>query len=232
MLAYGGADAAVLSHRTAAAAWDLTPTPAGPLDVTTIRRSVPRPKLRVHKGDTLDPLDDVVRQHDGLPVTTVARTLVDLADAVTPHRLERICHRAVVLRVLDAGELYRRLSRGRWRGARSLRAAVESLAYADPQLTRSELEERFLALVADAGLPAPLTNAQVAGYEVDFLWPERRLVVETDGIAAHLTPTAFEDDRRRDAALQIAGYRVARFTWRQVAHDARRVSMTLRALAS
>jgi len=75
-------------------------------------------------------------------------------------------------------------------------------------------------------------NAQVAGYEVDFLWPERRLVVETDGISAHLTTTAFEEDRRRDAALQIADYRVARFTWRQVVHDANHVSTTLRTLAA
>lgn len=183
----------------------------------------------MHKGNTLDPLDDVVRQRDGLPVTTVARTLVDLADDVTPHQLERICHRAEVLRVLDAGKLDRRLSRGRWRGARSLRSALETLAYADPQITRSELEERFLGLAADAGLPPPLTNAQVAGNEVDFLWPERRLVVETNGVAAHLTPTAFEEDRRRDAALQIAGYRVARFTWRQVVRDPRHVKATLAA---
>jgi hypothetical protein len=230
VLACGGADMAVLSHRTAAAAWDLTPTPAGPLDVTTMRRSVSRPKLRVHKGDTLDPLDDVVRQPDGLPVTTVARTLLDLAQVLTPHQLERACHRAEVLRALDRVEIERCLVNGR--RSRPLREALASLAHADPQITRSELEERFLAIVAGAGLPRPLVNAQVAGYEVDFLWPERRLVVETDGISAHLTTTAFEEDRRRDAALQIADYRVARFTWRQVVHDANHVSTTLRTLVA
>jgi very-short-patch-repair endonuclease len=75
-------------------------------------------------------------------------------------------------------------------------------------------------------------NAQVAGHEVDFLWPARRLVVETDGAATHLTPAAFEVDRRRDAALQLAGFRVVRFTWRQVTEEPGAISATLRALAS
>ncbi len=183
VLACGGIAAGALSHRTAAAVWDLSPLLAGRLDVTSLRRSTSTRTLRVHRGDTLDPLNDVVRQPDGLPVTTVARTLADLA-----------------------------------------------LAAADPDITRSELEERFLALVADAELPRPRVNATVVGHEVDFLWPAPRLVAETDGAAAHLTPTAFDEDRRRDAELQIADFRVVRFTRRQVARHPDGVAETLSAL--
>jgi hypothetical protein len=230
VLACGGVNVAVLSHRTAAAAWDLSPLPTGKLDVTTMRRSAPTAKLRVHEGHTLDLLDDVVHQPDGLPVTTVARTLVDLAGTLTAQQLERTCHRAEILRRLDVGEVERLLAGTRRRGASALRAALATLTRADPDITRSELEERFLALVAAAGLPRPVVNARVARYEVDFLWREQSLIVETDGAATHLTPGAFERDRRKDAALQVAGFRVVRFTWRQITEDGRRVVDVVRAL--
>jgi predicted transcriptional regulator of viral defense system len=230
VLACGGVDAAVLSHRTAAAAWDLNPMPSGKLDVTTLRRSASTAKLRVHEAHALDPLDDAVRQPDGLPVTNVARTLVDLASVLGAHQLQRVCHRAEILRQLDAAHVERLLGARRSHGARNLRAALATLAPAPPDITRSELEERFLALVVDAGLPRPAVNAAAAGHEVDFLWRRQRLVVETDGAATHLTPTAFEEDRRRDAALQVAGFRVVRFTWHQITQDARAVAATVRAL--
>ena len=95
---------------------------------------------------------------------------------------------------------------------------------------RSELEERFLAVVAEVGLPRPEVNSIVAGHEVDFVWRDRKLVVETDGAAAHLTPAAFETDRRRDADIQVAGFNVVRFTWHRIAHDAPGVAATLEAL--
>jgi hypothetical protein len=151
----------------------------------------------------------------------VARTLADLANVVTAHQLERLCHRAQTLRLLDAGAL-------RSRGA--LRKALATLQNDDPQITRSELEDRFLALVARAGLPRPLVNARIDHYEVDFLWPAHRLVAETDGAATHLTPTAFEHDRRRDAELLLAGYRVVRFTWVQVTEQPDGVASTLEGL--
>ena len=226
VLGCGGLDAAALSHRSAAAVLDLMPTPAGPVDVVTLRSSESRPGIRVHRTATLDPLVDVVRLADGLPVTSVARTLTDLAGVLTPHTLERVCHRAQVLRVLDATAV--RVSG--IRGARALRAALATLEAHDPQITRRELEERFPALVTRAGLSRPLVNARVAGHEVDFLWPDHRLVVETDGAATHLTATAFEHDRRRDAELLLAGYRVVRFTWRQVTERADTVARTLSAL--
>jgi very-short-patch-repair endonuclease len=229
VLACGGVDAAALSHRTAAAVWDLNPPPARP-EVTTLREHGSTPTLHVHRSKTLDPLIDVVRQPDGLPVTTVARTLADLAQVLTAHQLERACHRAEMTRALDAPAVEQLLDRLPGRPSRSLRHALGSLAAADPDITRSELEERFLALVADAGLPRPRVNATVAGHEVDFLWPAPRLVAETDGAAAHLTPTAFDEDRHRDAALQVAGFRVVRFTWRQVTRHRDHVAETLSAL--
>ena len=229
VLACGGAEAAVLSHRTAAAFWGLSPRPSGRLELTTLHRSASTATLWVHRGSTPNPLDDVVRQPDGLPVTTVARTLVDLAQVLSPHRLERTCREAEFLRRLDLEAVERGLTGLRGRRARSLRQALASLALG-PSKTRSELEEIFLSLVARFDLPRPRVNAIVAGYEVDFLWPAARLVAETDGAAAHLTAAAFERDRRRDAALQVAGFRVVRFTWHQLTGNPQEVAATLSVL--
>jgi very-short-patch-repair endonuclease len=184
----------------------------------------------VHRGGTLNAVDDVVRQPDGLPVTTVARTLVDLAEVLSPHRLERACHEAEFLRQLDAEAVERRLATLRGRRARNLRRALATLATADPDITLSRLEERFLSLLVQFDLPRPRVNAAVAGYMVDFLWRAQRLVAETDGARAHLTATAFERDRRRDSVLQVAGFRVVRFTWRQVTGDPAEVAATLNRL--
>jgi len=112
----------------------------------------------------------------------------------------------------------------------ALRNALEELATTEPRLTRSELENRFLALVKAYGLPTPEVNVTLLGYEVDFLWHDARLVAETDGRETHLTPTAFEQDRERDAALQVAGFRVVRFTWRHVVARPAAVGATLQAL--
>jgi hypothetical protein len=180
----------------------------------------------VHRSRTLDHAADVLR-HQGLPVTSPTRTLLDLADVLTPHRLERACHRAEHLRALDAAAL---LTPSPGRRSIALTYALEGLARRGPEITRTELEERFLALTAEHGLPRPQVNVRVCGYEVDFLWPAERLVVETDGRATHLTPTAFESDRRRDALLQVAGYRVVRFTYAQVAWESPSVADVIRAL--
>ena len=168
-----------LSHRSAAELWDLLPAPGVVVDVVTGGESRSTAALRVHRSATLRPCDVVVLE--GLPVTTVARTLVDLAGILAPHRLRRIVHRAETLRVLDVARVDELLARGRPKGTKALRAALASLAAAEPDVTRSELEERFLALVAAAGLPAPRTNTLVHGHEVDFLW---RQVVETPDVVA------------------------------------------------
>jgi very-short-patch-repair endonuclease len=102
------------------------------------------------------------------------------------------------------------------------------------QITRSELEERFLMLCRDADLPRPAVNTRLAAngatYEVDFLWRAQRLVAETDGWGPHRTHSAFEADRRRDADLLVAGLRVVRFTWRQITREPESVRATVRAL--
>jgi hypothetical protein len=217
VLACGGPEDAALSHGWAAALWDLRPWPAGPIDVTTLRSSHSTPRIRVHCARTLE----AVTQPDGLPVTTVTRTLLDLALILDAHRLERLCHRAEELRLgVDP------VAPGR-RGARRLREALATVRPAAPDITRSELEERFLALVARNGLPRPLVNARVDGREVDFFWPAAGVIVETDGAATHLTARAFEADRARDAELGAAGYRVIRFTWRQICDRPRWVARTL-----
>jgi hypothetical protein len=158
------------------------------------------------------PASDIVELGDGLRVTSVARTLKDLALVVSRQRLEALCERAELLRLLDARDFANTRSV-------KLRAALAKLACIEPAMTRNELEQRFLALCESAGLPRPLVNHPLLGFEIDFLWPDHRLAVETDGRAAHLRPTAFENDRRRDVALSLAGYRVLRFTWRQVLDD-------------
>lgn len=101
-------------------------------------------------------------------------------------------------------------------GVPRLRALLDA---GPPALTRSEAEERLLALVLRARLPRPRTNARVAGYEADLLWPEERLVVEVDGYAFHASRHAFEADRRRDTAFTAAGFRVIRVTWRHLTDE-------------
>jgi very-short-patch-repair endonuclease len=204
----------VLSHRSAAAAWDLMPPPAGPIDVTTTRNSRSREGIRVHRTKALSP-GDVVQDEDGLPRTSVARTLTDLADVLNERQMKRVVERAEILRILDVRDLP---------GRRKVRVAPE------PHFTRSELERRMRALAKRHRLPQPSVNANVLGHEVDFFWREHRVVAETDGAETHLTRAAFERDRRRDADLVVAGYKVVRFTWRQLAGDPRYVAETLKRL--
>jgi len=207
---------AVASHRSAAHLWQLLPYPAnsGPVDVT-----LPGPKLggragiRIHHVEALDQRD--VRAIHGIPITTPARTLFDLAAVVSTGELERALAEAQVRRLVRRGDLVDQLERnGGRRGVRVLRQALEVAG--GPAATRSEAERRMLALLRAAELPPPRVNARVGRYEVDFLWSERRLVAEVDGYAYHANRRAFERDRERDAALAAAGYTVLRVTWRQL----------------
>jgi hypothetical protein len=148
----------------------------------------------------------------GIPVTSAVRTLVDLADVLRLRPLERALAQADV-RGLVTGEQLRELparAHGR-RGAHQL-----ARIFAVPLLTRSELEELFLAVIAEHGVPRPLVNRRLHGYEVDCHWPARRLVVELDGYAFHRSRYSFEEDRERDAALLAAGWRVMRITARKL----------------
>jgi hypothetical protein len=162
-----------------------------------------------------------------IPCTSPARTIVDVAGTLGEDQQRRVVERAAVRGILDLEAVERIMAATRRRGAPLLRRILADwrpsqsagLGGSPPDL-RSELEARVLALINAAGLPAPDCNARVeadaANLVVDFLWPERRLVVETDGAGFHDHRRAFESDRLRDRKLQLAGYRVVRFTYRQV----------------
>ena len=154
----------------------------------------------------------------GIPVTTVARTLVDL-NAVVPDRLlERALEQAYIRRLLPVGAVEDALERANGRKTRALRRLIAA-ENRTATVTRSELEERFLTLLRSVELPDPEVNAWLCGYEVDFLWRARRRVIEVDGHAYHSTRRATTRDRRKDDELETAGYRVTRFTADQILHD-------------
>jgi very-short-patch-repair endonuclease len=222
---------ALLSHRSAAAAWGLRATSHARWDIATPRRGRRSlPGIELHEARGLAREDATTLR--GIPITSVPRTLVDLAAVLPPGALERAVHEAEVLRLLDVTAVEAVLARspGR-RGTGRLRALV---AKPSPGPTRSALEERFLGLCRRARLPAARLNAHVATaealIEVDVLWPRHRVIVELDGAAAHHTRRAFHDDRRRDAALAAEGYVVVRLTWQRVTRERGAVVDELRRL--
>ena len=155
---------------------------------------------------------------DGIPITTVARTLVDLCAVVPPRMVERALEQSYVLRLIAPGAIEDALNRARGRKTAALRKLLAAERCA-PTLTRSELEEAFLALCRRGGLPDPEVNAHLHGYEVDFLWRKQRRVIEVDGYAFHSARGAFERDRRKDVDLELAGFPVTRFTHHQVVYE-------------
>jgi very-short-patch-repair endonuclease len=219
---------AVLSHRTAAAHWGILPTARAAVDVTVQGRGsrTRRRGIDVHLVRRLDPRDVTV--HNGLPVTSVARTLVDLAATRPARHVERALEQAYVQRLLAPGALEDALGRARGRRTAVLRALIKDKQRST--VTRSQLEEAFLAIVRGIGLPDPEVNEPLHGYEPDFLWREKRLVIETDGYGTHSTRRAFEHDRRRDVELALHGYSVHRFSHDQVVHAPHETGRLLRLL--
>jgi very-short-patch-repair endonuclease len=216
-----GGESAVLSHRSAGQLWGLVPRTGSIPEVTRPTAFRARPGIRAHQS-TL-PADEV-EQVDGIPVTSVSRTLLDLAPVLGERALEKALNEAEVRRLTSIRSLPDLLERyPRRRGASRLRAILREHGEA-LGVTRNDFEEGFLALVDRYDLPRPRLNADlaVAGrfFEVDCLWRERRLIVELDGRAVHGTRRAFEADRERDRLLVGAGWRVIRITWRQLRDDA------------
>jgi very-short-patch-repair endonuclease len=169
-----------------------------------------------------------VTTKDGIPTTTPARTILDLAATLQAHRLERLLDQAEILRLTDYPSLDAIASaHPGHRGATRLRNTLAK--YQAGKLIRSDLEERFFRLCDDHGLPRPQVNESVAGKEVDFFFADGRLVVETDSWQFHRTRQAFERDRARDAFLLTRGYRTVRVTHRALKHDPRSVAKTLAA---
>jgi hypothetical protein len=207
---------AVLSHRSAGAAWEIRASASGSIDITVAPTGrVKRPGIRLHWRRSI-PREEVTGL-DGLPITTPARTLLDLAaTGLRGRRLEAALDRAELLRLLDFDQLQQLLARYPGRpGTRALNAVL-SRYVAGTVDTRSVLEELVLELCDAHGLPRPHVNSVIEGKVRDFFWPRSRLVVEADSYTWHRSPSALDDDRERDVTLVLAGYRSLRFTWEQV----------------
>jgi very-short-patch-repair endonuclease len=203
-------ETAVLSHQAAAAVWQIRSTWHGPIDVTvTGGQARPRRGVRVHRAGNLDR----TRRHN-ITITAPARTLLDLAAVVPQDDLDRAIEQAQVMKLVTSTALHALLTSHPGHHGTGALARTLNLNH-DPSLTRSKAEDRALALIRAARLPA-VTNTRVRGHEVDLFWREQRLVVEVDGYEFHSTRPAFERDRLRDAELLATGYRVMRVTWRQI----------------
>jgi very-short-patch-repair endonuclease len=220
-------EGAVLSHRSAAALWGLTRDHRGTVDVTVPHgRTRSRPGIEIHRGETLIAEDVTVQ--DGIPCTALPRTLLDLAATVDRRTLQRTIDRAEELRLFDLTAIQRLLARSHGqRGAHRLKAALAT--HAGPTITRSEAEERFLAVVERHRLPRPEVNAWIpleegSGYSPDFLWRDANLIVEIDGRAFHARRAAFEHDRKRDRRLALAGFETRRYAASEVFETPDRVA--------
>lgn len=206
---------AALSYRSAGRHWGLLPA-GDELPEVTRPTCCSRPEIVVHRGRLRA---DEVRILDGIPVTSVPRTVVDLAAVLKPRQLERAWNEMEVRGLRDPLSVAAVLARhpGK-RGTAALRGLIASKRPAD--ITRNDLEEGFLALVERFGLPRPRMNAHIAlrgkFYEVDCLWEHQRLAVELDGGAVHTTWASMEADRERDRILIAEGFRTPRVTWRQM----------------
>ena len=209
-----GGPGTVLSFFAAAGLWSMRRSSR--IEIT-VPRGGRRPRKGIHLHHANLPADETTI-HDGIPTTTVARTLLDLSAVVQRDELRSAIRQAEQLRLTDRlwlGDLIERYPRKP--GVPTLKAVVEE-AQRGMNVVKSELEERFQAFVIHAGLPLPSTNVLIESYEVDCVWPEARLIVELDSRTHHAVAHAFEEDRVRDRRLEANGWRVVRITWRQL-HD-------------
>jgi very-short-patch-repair endonuclease len=214
---------ALLSHASASALWGIRRDRAGPIEVSVLTRG-PRPVagIRIHRRHTLT--DGDLTEHRGIPVTSPVCTLIDLAAEIGPD-VEAAVNEADRLNLVDPETVRAALDETAPRpGVGVLRELLDRQTF---NFTRSELERRFRRLARDAGLPEPQTCAVVNGFEVDFYWPELPLIVETDGLRYHRTPTQQKRDRLRDQAHTAAGIPHLRFTHAQVRDEPAYVRVTL-----
>lgn len=221
VLCYG--ERAVLSHTSAAALWGLLPA-HGLIDVSLRDgRWRSRPGITLHRRPTLAAVDATAC--GGIPVTTPACTLIDIAVSLTRGKLERAINEADRLDLVDPESLRIALDRSPRRpGVGILRRVLDRRTFV---LTDSELERRFLSLIRRARLPLPQTGRRLNGFKVDFYWPDAGLVVETDGLRYHRTPAQQARDHLRDQVHVRAGLTCLRFTDAQVRFESRHVQKTL-----
>jgi predicted transcriptional regulator of viral defense system len=214
---------AALSHRSAARLHGLRNDGYTRIEVTVPGRSSrTHSGVAAHRSMTLTESD--ITEVDNIPVTTVSRTLLDLADLITPRALERAFDQADMIEGVDLVKLNDQLARNPTRaGAKKIRRVLAE-HYVGSTPTENDFEETFLALTRSLGLPDPRPQFWIdpgdgePPIRADFAWPDRRIVVETDGRRTHGTNQAFESDRRRDQRLTAAGWIVIRITWRQLTH--------------
>jgi very-short-patch-repair endonuclease len=213
---------AVLSHRPALALWDLRPTPSGAVDVTVPgRRRRGQPGIHVHSVRSVHDGDRALV--DAIPVTSLARSLLDFAEVAGFQQLRLVFEEATRREVPDGKKLEETLARGTGRhGLKPLRAAIAATR-GSPPWTQSTLEREFLALVRAAGLPEPRANVFVEGFLVDQFWPEARLAVEIDSYGFHKTRQKFEADRRQDTQLLLAGVPTVRVTQPRIENEPRQL---------
>jgi very-short-patch-repair endonuclease len=218
----GGSNAA-LSHRSAAALWEIGEE-GGWIEVSVRRRcELRRPGIRFRGRPSLAAGDIVLR--DDIPATAPVQTLVDLATELDPMALERAVNDADKRDLIDPDALRADLARFRGDpGVRPLRHLLDKLLF---RLSDSDLEIYFRRIVRAAQLPTPLTKQHVNRFEVDFFWPDLGLVVETDGLRYHRTPSAQLRDARRDRAHVMAGMTPLRFTHYEVRYEPGRVRAAL-----
>lgn len=222
---------AALSHRSAGALWRLWPSARSVIEVTASRRVRPSPGIQPHRASLPD---DEVTTERRIRVTTVPRTLLDLAAVLPRHRVERAINEAEVRRLAGPLPLAALVARypGR-RGVGVIRAILDD-ARVGATITRSELEDRFVAFLETTKLPRPELNATLKvaerWVEVDCLWRTQSLIAELDGHAFHASAAAYERDRARDRVLSVAGWRVVRITRRQLHHDAVALAADMRRL--
>ncbi len=217
-------EGAALSHRSAAALLGIGRELAERIDVSVPRRcELRRPGLLIRGRPSLIAGD--IGSSDGIPVTTPVRTLVDLATELDPMPLERAVNDADKRGMIDPETLREELGRFHGEaGVRPLRLLLDELFF---QLSDSDLEIYFRRIVEGAKLPMPLSKQRVNRFEVDFFWPDLGLVVETDGLRYHRTPSAQTRDARRDRAHVIAGMTPLRFTHYEVRYEPTRVRTAL-----
>jgi Protein of unknown function (DUF559) len=217
-------DGAMLSHRSAAALWGIGGALPGCVDISVRRRcELRRPGLKVRGRPALCSTD--VASKDGIPLTAVVRTLIDLATELPARRLERAVNEADKRDLIDPETL--RLALGSYAGqpgAPLLRNLLDKSTF---RLSDSDLEIFFRPIAAVAGLPPPLSKQMVNGWEVDFYWPNLNLVVETDGLRYHRTASTQTRDARRDRAHALAGTTSLRFTHYEVKYEPSQVRREL-----
>lgn len=221
-------DGALLSHHSAAALWGLRSDPARWVDVSVPTRGGRACEgIAVHRRETLKPTDATSKH--GIPCTSVALTLLDLATVLDRRSLERVIDRAEELRLFDLSAIDRLLAQGGRHRPGSGALANALAAYEAPTITRSEAEERFLSAIEAAAIDRPLVNTWISlengtGYSPDFLWPDAGLIVEIDGRAYHAKRRAFRHDRQRDRRLALAGFETRRYDASEVIEEPERVA--------